>query len=62
MKRNQLSASSYQYLKEREDNHISFMKDKDTKRGVKVAIIFLIIAGAYALVMLSTTLCMFLLG
>lgn len=62
MKRSPLSAKSYLYLKEVEARRINENKNEDTKRGVKVAIIFLIIAGAYSLVMLSTTLCMFLLG
>jgi len=62
MKKNQLSAKSYLYLKEVEARRINENKNEDTKRGVKVAFIFLILAGAFALVILSTTLCMFLLG
>lgn len=62
MKEKQLSANSYLYLKEVEARRINENKNEDTKRGVKVAIIFLIIGGAYSLIILSTTLCMFLLG
>lgn len=62
MKRSQLSAKSYLYLKEVEARRINENKNEETKRGLKVAFIFLTMAGAFAIIILSITICSYLLG